>query len=413
MELSQGTTRRRALAGAALCILAGGATAQAQDADIRGQTVTERLRPLYGSEGTRVGAFLVRPSAQISLVSDSNVYSRDTAVQDDLLTILQARVRATSIWSRHQLNAEAFVRSTQFSDLDTEDNDEFGGNANVRLDLIRPLTVRAGAGFERRTVSRADPEEAGRLAPQQVDIGGADASVTYGENVFILRLSGSVDDYDHRDALDRQRDRTESEVALRGAYVASPSLQIFAEPYLIERDFDLAVDLSGRNRDSSVRGVRAGATYDLTGLLTGETSVGWFSAEFDDPAFADEDGFGVRSALDWSVTALTTLSFEAVRENQVTNIAGASSRDRLELSLGVEHELLRNLLLAAEVSYIEDDFADLNRSDDTFRISAGGEYLINDYLSLSLTYRHVERSSDVPTVEFDRNEVLATLRARL
>ena len=81
--------------------------------------------------------------------------------------------------------------------------------------------------------------------------------------------------------------------------------------------------------------------------------------------------------------------------------------------LDVTHELLRNLLLNANVGYTRDDFQGTSRTDNTYDPGVGVSYLINRNLSVNATYRFTTRDSDDTDREFDRNLVLVGITARM
>ena len=81
--------------------------------------------------------------------------------------------------------------------------------------------------------------------------------------------------------------------------------------------------------------------------------------------------------------------------------------------LGVEHELLRNVILAANVGYTRDDFSGINRTDDTISAGGGVNYLLNRNFSIGAGYNFTTRSSDDKNEEFDRNLIRIGVTGRL
>jgi len=97
----------------------------------------------------------------------------------------------------------------------------------------------------------------------------------------------------------------------------------------------------------------------------------------------------------WNVTRLTTLTLNASRAVNTTNPSIGNGTGYLTSvgALNVDHELLRNVLLNANVGYEIDEFQGLSRTDNVFTAGAGVKYLVNRNLYLGGTYTYQQRSS--------------------
>ena len=90
----------------------------------------------------------------------------------------------------------------------------------------------------------------------------------------------------------------------------------------------------------------------------------------------------------------TTLRVNGERKIDSTTIAGASGVYRSAIGVGVDHELRRNLILNADFGIGKEEFEDIDRDDDLWRLSFGGRYLMNRYLQIVAGFRHDERDTD-------------------
>ena len=97
----------------------------------------------------------------------------------------------------------------------------------------------------------------------------------------------------------------------------------------------------------------------------------------------------------WNVTRLTTLTFNASRTVNTTNPSIGNGTGYLDLvaAANVDHELLRNLLLNANVSYEIDEFQGLSRTDNALSAGASVKYLLNRNFYLGGSYTYQQRSS--------------------
>jgi hypothetical protein len=88
------------------------------------------------------------------------------------------------------------------------------------------------------------------------------------------------------------------------------------------------------------------------------------------------------------VTQLTTLSFNA---NRNAADQGATTNDpyiESRVGAGVDHELLRNLILSAGIQRGTRDYKTIDRSDDFTYAALGARYILNRRVALSANYRH-------------------------
>jgi hypothetical protein len=63
------------------------------------------------------------------------------------------------------------------------------------------------------------------------------------------------------------------------------------------------------------------------------------------------------------------------------------------LSATEDHELLRNLIVSGNISYTNDSFGGINRTDNVYSLGPGVKYLMNRYLYLGFSYNYSRRLS--------------------
>ena len=200
------------------------------------------------------------------------------------------------------------------------------------------------------------------------------------------------------------RDRQELTLTGEVGFALSPDKALFLTGAYNWVDFD-----QGRTgfpeRDSEGYRLTVGAETDLTRLIRGRLDVGYFSQEYDDPAFETLDGMAVEAAIEWFPTELTTVTLNAERgvaQSAIVSTGGYISND---VTLGVDHELLRNLILSGFVAYGEDEYDDplldgsgapltdpdgnvLTQSADKWGAGLGATYYVNRYVTTSLDYTY-------------------------
>ncbi len=183
------------------------------------------------------------------------------------------------------------------------------------------------------------------------------------------------------------------------------------QPFFRIRDFD-ELDETGADRDARAGGATIGIETELTRLVHVGLDVGFIANDFEDPDFDDDIDFIVDGDVTWYVTGLTTVTGRLARRDIATNTPGSSSKTQSTVAAEVQHELLRNVLVVAEARYVQDDFREVDRTDDRAIFGLGAEYLINRYVSIGADYRFVQRWSDSEDRDFTRNLVTLGLRTK-
>lgn len=169
----------------------------------------------------------------------------------------------------------------------------------------------------------------------------------------------------------------------------------------------------GFNRDSDGFDVVAGMRLALTNLLFGEVFAGYTQQSYDDRRLGDVTGIAFGAAVEWYPSELLTVSLDAERRVDDTIAENASGRFDTVIGVGVDYELLRNVILSADGQYLNSDFEGTGRDDDVITAQIGGEYLINRNARARLNYEYRERSSNVAFEEFSKNTVLFSVGLNL
>src|SRR5262249_24194422 len=122
--------------------------------------------------------------------------------------------------------------------------------------------------------------------------------------------------------------------------------------------------------------------------------------------------------LTWSITPLTTLTFTGLMTFNtgtpssggvtVTGPAGNSYLSRT-FTVNADHELLRNLVLNLNATYVNYSFQGITRTDNSLTGSAGFKYFLSQNLFLGGSFSYQRYISTVSGSSFTQN--ILTLRA--
>lgn len=405
-ELSNCTKiARSASTAAAIVAVLGVASAD-------GVGVMDRPRPAYDPKGIPLGAFRLFPSVDLRLNTTNNVFETNAGRKGDTFVEVVPALRLTSEWSEHQLEFFGSLNASRYADHTGEDATDWIVGANGRLDIRRSSALTAGLSDARLHERRSSPNSPGNVAePIEYSVFHMHGSVAVEPNRLRAELSGQFDQYRYDNTpltggglLDNgDRDRDELRLRARVSLEVSEGYRAFVEGLYDRRDFERAIDRTGVNRDSTGTGLGGGFEFKLVEFLQGEVFVGYLDRQFGAP-LQDFSGFNYGATLKWSVTPLTTVHLQAVRELADTVVAGSSTISDKRFSFGIDHELRRNVIVQANVTHVDRAFVGISRDDSEFEGHIGATYLIDDNLSATAGYERRERDSSVPDQGFSENK---------
>lgn len=376
----------------------------------------------YDEGGIRAGAFMVYPEASVTGTYNDNVFAADVGKESDFITTLAASVSVESGWSRHALNLNAGLSQKFYDDNTGDDRFSWNIGGDGRVDITRDTSVSAGLSYTQTHEDRDFPDAVANAAePTEYSVFQADISLDHRFNRVTTRVGAGYADYDYDDVPlvgggvltqdDRDYERFSQFVQL--GYDVSPDTNVYIRGTLNQRKYDQQPPVVATDRDSDGYSVVGGAEFRVTNLVRGGVYAGYQEQSYDDPTLPEISGLSYGADLDWAATPLTTVRLEAAATIEETTTVGASGYMAQSVGLGVDHELTRDVIVGARASFGNNDYEGVGRSDDIIRAGVGVDYLINRNFSVGLAYDYTDRNSNVPGLDFDRNEVGLTLKAKL
>jgi hypothetical protein len=372
----------------------------------RGDTVTSRSRPALDPLGVRLGAFLFFPNLFIDQTYSDNIFASENDTEADFITEVRPEFSLESDWNNHALRLAAGSNFGLYADNDAEDFIDYFTSVDGRLDITRDAALFANGGYARRHEERGDPDDVRGRNPTEFDLidGGLRYVHSFGRFRTTTRAEFLRLDFENVEAagpgsaqtIQNDRDRSIFTGGLRVGYEILPSYEAFIQGTGNRRNYDEtdADDAIGTDRDSYGYDIVTGVALDLGGLLFGEVFVGFREQTYEEGSLNDNSGVTFGTTIDWNVTPLTTFTFRVEQDVNDTTIEGASGVTVTEGRFGVDHELLRNLLLNGNVSVSSNDYEGTSRQDYVFGTGIGARYLMNRNFYASIGYRFVRRSSE-------------------
>lgn len=416
------------LACAANAALAGTALAQASDAtrglgsltaddpldaDDRYVTVRERRHPEWQAEPIRFDSLELMPQLATSAGYDDNLFATRAPRIDDAFLTLRPRLTVTRPSPNLRLVLDANADLTRFAQRTSENVTDYAveGRANYRISQATRFDL--SLMHARAAEERVSPDSpTGVIRPNRFTVSQAAAAISHGINRLRLRGALDVERRDYRDGetpagleVDQDfRDRTTITATGAAEYALSPSVALFGAASFNRRDYR---ERQGPvpARDSQGYELALGTTFDIGRRMRGSVRAGYLKQDYRDPFFRDIDGLLVRGEVAYLATPLLTLTAAIDRSVSETGILGAAGYLKTVTSLRADYELLRNLILSAEVEREQRDYVDLTREDDRWSWRASANYRLSRRVALNAGFQRRDQSSTGISAgrEFEKN----------
>lgn len=385
-------------------------------------SVQDRPRPDYAPLNIQAGSFTIAPELDTSLEYNSNIYATNTNDVSDEIFHITPEFTANSNWSRNALSFFGRGAFNEYVNHGTEDANNGAIGTTGRYDIADDAGVAAGASYEHDSISRTSPNSPyTTLHPLQYNEGSA---FLVGAVEFVrVRFSARYDFQEFRydnDAFTgggtfyaKNLDYNVNIGTFRAEYAVSPGASIFANLVVNNQEnVDLRpIDVS---RSSSGYEATIGSNFNLTHLIRGEVFLGYLDQTFSSSLYKEVSGATMRGYLQWFPTQLVTVTFSGTRIPIDSNLPGVGAYLDSNATARADYELLRNLLITASVTYENDDFYGVSRTDDRNYETLTATYLMNRRISLNLSYQHQEDSShgSLAGQSFNINSITAGVALR-
>lgn len=373
----------------------------------------------YASLGIRLGGLTLFPAIGQSIGYDSNPNRIDTRRGGSFVSQTEAELALRSDWSRHELSGYLRGAYNEYPSRPEASRPEGAGRLGLRLDVLRDTQVNLEGRYQIDT-QRSGSAELGSVVQTRpvVFSEGGTLGVTHRFNRLVASLQGTIDRTDYENArsatglLIDQSDRNVTQFGIRGrlGYELTPGLIPFVEGLADTRVYDRRVDNAGFVRSSDGFGGRAGTSFEITRLLTGEIAVGAINRRYDDPRLGNLTSPLADASLTWAVTPLTTVRATAIATLDETTIPNATGVRTLRGLLEVSHALRRNLIVTAGLTASDYDYRGVAINEHGWGALVRADYKLTRSVAIRASFNHERFNSSIPGADYTANVFLLGMR---
>jgi hypothetical protein len=380
--------------------------------------VRERVQPGYDPAGIRAGSWMFNPLITGGLLFDSNVFAAPSGAQSDIAAMIQSTLRARTLWARHGLDLQFGVQNYTYKDHPGLDQTNANLKGNGWIDLSHDaqiLTSFQVAHLNEGVGTLSSPT--GAVKPTPYDLFSGD--VTYRQEINRLAASfGSrIDSYSYgtteaqNGSIINQDNRDGQIYRLHGRvdYTLSPKFAVFSAAEGNTRDLRGTPE---HPLDSNGYRLLTGADIELTRVITGEFAAGYASQRFADATVGTIAGPAYRALVAWHPSRLMDITFKA--EQIVTDSSDTTSTGvRADAAqLGLDYELRRNVIFSVVGAYELENFFNQVRIDRVTTVGSQLKYVLSKYGYITFEHRFIRRDSDIPSLSFDKQQVMINVTAQ-
>lgn len=382
-----------------------------------GESVRKRPRLDYESFGLSFRALLGdkersgprKPADQLNVFTRvdvgagyrSNVLRTPNNEKGSAFTSVIPRLAFRTDWDKHELSLMFKADTSLFASESGENKLDLIGRLGGRYDFGNDDVVQLNGEAARLQAIRGSADDVGpSFEPQIINrytiaagfSRGQDERVQLAANTQIIRY-----DYQRVDGLSRdEQDSTEFVFGAVAAIQSDGPIGLFFVPGLQHTSYDKSV-----NSNSIVYDLAMGWNIDVSPLTGGSGKIGVTHRDFDRSGDPDITSLLLENKLLWNATPLISLRSDAFVQTDDTQNEAGVGKVGAGIDFNVDYELFDNLVFTSGVSYQNDRFKGINRTDDTFRYTLAAMYLIGEHYFIRGDLGLESRRSDDAAEEYN------------
>ena len=210
------------------------------------------------------------------------------------------------------------------------------------------------------------------------------------------------------------KDRVDSTVSAYVFFKIMPKTSLFFQYYNTDIDYDNTTDTL-KSIDSTEEGYLLGIKWDITDKTTGIYKAGYQSKDFDGSGYDDTTSLKMELKANYDLTSRSSISLTEKNEFTETDEDNAYYIHTNTLLMVYEQSLTERFTGFLGLSYIHEDYGELDRKDVTFDISPSLAYTYNDLLTFNAayTFENVRSKGTADVEDYRKNSILLSVSASL
>lgn len=389
--------------------------------DPAGSDDSGRVNESFQPKGLEAGAFLFFPKLEVDEGYNSNVFAEETGKKSDSILRISPDFQFRSRFTRHELNVSAKAERVIHGKYSSDDRTDLSAGAQGRLDIERSWEATLDVDAYKRAEDRGSPDAAGGVKPTPtygltttIGTRKEQGRFVFGANAKISRRTfDNVETSNNTTINNHDRDRWEYVGQVRSEYSIYDGVSVVGTAELNQRDYDERVDDNGFQRSSNGYRVESGVSVDISQVIKGDFTAGYFRQDYDDPRFRSPSGLGFRARFNWTPSRLTVVVPSLEREVDESVVVNVSSLVRTGGGVLVRHELQRNLVLTASANVHYDKYQGTSQDSWNYEAKFRGTYAFSPEFFAAGEVAYRDRNSNRTGDSFNQLTLFARIGARI
>ena len=373
---------------------------------LRPQTAAEDDEDPYAPVGYKIGSFKLMPSITAETVFSDNVRQSQSNRQADMALVLRPAFTLESDWSRHFVSVDLRGMTAKNMRLGDENNRDVNLDITGRYDIREGTSLDGQAAYELGRIPHSDPSlPSGATMRPSTATATLGAAINHKINRLALRLHGAVADTDQGDSGSGPVKFRDGTVDTRAAYELSPSLTVFGTAKRVGRRFT-----DGNGVDGVANEARIVLETDSSAKLSAIFNVGLARVTSANPAADSAGGLVGGANVIWLPSALTTLTFAASSDLDVTEESGATALRTTKLGVDLKHGFRRWLTMLVGYAETRRYFAGIDLAQTERTGHLGFEYDLNRTVALTGDVKRTTLASTDASKAYTEDQVLVGVK---
>lgn len=372
----------------------------------------------------RLGPLYLTPTLDIEQLHTDNLFRTENGEIDTWGTIVTPRVQ---LWAQEDLDTYSATYEMVDGYYYDSSEDDFTDH-KFRLDVHKEVSAShifdLYAKYYNLNEERGTGLSEGDFAfipdkPLKYDLGGYGARYTLGNANSKGRLEFKVqtEEIKYKNFRDftRAYDRDQDSYGVTFFYRVGGRTEALFELRRADIDYRVDTPVEGgpaESLDSDEDAYLVGLSWEATANTTGSVRLGAYNRSQESAVRKDKDGFQWEVELTWEPRTFTTFQVSTQRFSSETNGFG-DSVDTQEHQLSWQYDWSSRISTEVRGMLARDEYPGSARQDDRYEFEARVDYNFRLWFDVGTGYRYEERSSDVDSLDYTRNEFFVDVKLSL